>query len=34
MRYAQDAIYSGLALEKLNELVSFSRFLAEDEANQ
>ena len=31
---AQDAIYSGLALEKLNELVSFSRFLAEDEANQ
>ena len=30
---AQDAIYSGLALEKLNELVSFSRFLAEDEAN-
>tara|TARA_B100000287_G_scaffold417690_1_gene453735 strand:- start:1281 stop:2327 length:1047 start_codon:yes stop_codon:yes gene_type:complete len=30
---AQDAIYSGLALEKLNELVSFSRFLAEDEVN-
>ncbi len=28
---AQDAIYSGLALEKLNELVSFSRYLAEDE---
>ncbi|MDK2777087.1 MAG: anthranilate phosphoribosyltransferase [Pseudomonadota bacterium] len=30
---AQDAIYSGLALEKLNELVSFSRYLAEDEVN-
>jgi len=31
---AQDAIYSGLALEKMNELASFSRFLAEDEANR
>ncbi|WP_430460075.1 anthranilate phosphoribosyltransferase [Thalassolituus sp. LLYu03] len=30
---AQDAIYSGLALEKLNELVSFSKYLTEDEAN-
>ncbi len=29
---AQDAIYTGLALEKLNELVSFSKYLAEDEA--
>lgn len=27
---AQDAIYSGLALEKLNELVSFSKYIAED----
>lgn len=31
---AQDAIYSGLALEKLNELVSFSKYLTEDEANK
>lgn len=30
---AQDAIYSGLALEKLNELVSFSQYLAADEAD-
>jgi anthranilate phosphoribosyltransferase len=28
---AQDAIYTGLALEKMNELVSFSKYLAEDE---
>ena len=31
---AQDAIYSGLALEKLNELVSFSQYLAADEADK
>jgi anthranilate phosphoribosyltransferase len=29
---AQDAIYSGLALGKLNELVTFTRCLAEDQA--
>lgn len=29
---AQDAIFSGLALEKLNELVSFSQLIAEDAA--
>lgn len=31
---AEDAIYSGMALEKMRELASFSRYLAEDEANQ
>lgn len=30
---AQDAIYSGLALEKMNELASFSSYLKEDAAN-
>ena len=29
---AQDAIYSGLALGKLSELVTFTRYLAEDQA--
>jgi hypothetical protein len=29
---AQDAIYSGLALGKLSELVTFTRCLAEDQA--
>jgi anthranilate phosphoribosyltransferase len=29
---AQDAIYSGLALEKLKELVSFTTYLVEDTA--
>ena len=29
---AQDAIFSGLALGKLNELVTFTRCLAEDQA--
>jgi anthranilate phosphoribosyltransferase len=30
---AQDAIYSGLALEKMNELASFSSYLKEDATN-
>ena len=30
---AEDAVYSGLALAKMNELVSFSRYLSEDEAD-
>lgn len=30
---AEDAIYSGLALEKMNELVRFSHYLNADEAN-
>ncbi len=30
---AEDAIYSGLALEKMNELASFSKYLSDDEAN-
>ena len=29
---AQDAIYSGLALGKLNDLVTFTRYLEEDQA--
>ena len=29
---AEDAIATGLALEKLNELVSFSGYVAEDNA--
>lgn len=31
---AEDAIYSGLAMEKMRELASFSKYLAEDEAAQ
>jgi len=30
---AEDAIYSGLALEKMNELVRFTHYLNADEAN-